>query len=257
VIIDDITPAAPLVPVDMLDRGWWVGEYDHTFIIEFADGRPAIIGDTAAMAFISAQQPVQEDNIMPSKQANYIDEAADEVTGLISKYADPALTFIGQSAKSAAEINRTKRPWSDLARSETIGRVTLDLDPEVKGRPQPGRPGVDQVVFLCLPSWHPLFKAGIQEVAAVLYRPATTYEAQRIEKGRVVREPRASSYDVTGWIGIVDYFGSFDAAEQERTDLWEAVKATSKSLLSDADMQPDEDYDPLAGRYGSAASWGV
>lgn len=253
-IIDDITPDQPTLDPEV-ERGWYVGTQDDTFVITFLDGRPPIVGQTAAIEFYTNNQS-QEDNNMPSNEANYMDAAAQDATGLIEKYTEPAMLFIGQSAKSASEIMRAKRPWNELARSEVLGRVTLDLEPEMRGRPQPGRPGVSQVVFMALPSWHPLFRAGVQEVAALLYTPSTTYLAEQIVGGAIVKEPRASSYDVTGWEGIAAWFGDLESAEEERTALWTAVKDLARSTYGE-DGEQEEPVDQFAGRYGTAASWGV
>lgn len=244
---------APPADDDAL-RGWTVGEIDHSFIITFTDGRPPVVGTESVARWVAAN--TEREIVMPLSEANYSDEAATDATGLLDYYVNPAVTFIGQYKTSAAEVMQVKRPWSDLARSNTLGRVTLDVEPEMHGRPQPGRPGVDQIVFVALPSWHPMFKAGHQEVVALLYRPVTTYLADQIVGGHVVKVERASSFDLTGWIGIVRYFGGLDEAEQERTDLWQALKDFSKSTYGD-DSEPEEDVDPAAGKYGSKEAWGV
>ncbi len=134
--------------------------------------------------------------------------------------------------------------------------MTLDTEPETPGRPQPSRPGCEQIVFLALPDWHPLYQAGHQEVVAMLYRPATTYMADRIEGGAVVKHEIASGFDVTGWIGIIDYFGDLEAAETERQELWQAVKAMSRTELLSEEVDPGT-VDPAAGRFGNRDAWGV
>lgn len=224
------------------------------FTITFADGRPAIIGDAAQLASTirSLTNTDQEVTIMPSKQANHIDEAADDATGIIEKYANPAMTFIGQEGGSASEVLRKRRNWNDLSRSEVIKRVTLDLTPEVKGRPQPMRPGVEQIVFMALPEWHALFKAGHQEAVALLYRPSTTWEADEIVNGRPGKKRLASGNDASGWIGIVDYFGSLEAAEVEAAELQQAVRDHTRSDLTDADLS---EHDPVAGVFGKRDAW--
>lgn len=243
--------AAELLPDD-IQRGWWVGEFDGSFIIEFADGRPAIIGDAPTQAFIRSHNPNQEVHTMPSKQANYIDEAADDATGIIEKFTNPALTFIGQEGASASEVLRKRRNWNDLSRSEVIKRVTLDLNPEIKGRPQPMRPGTEQIVFMALPDWHALFKAGHQEAVALLYRPSTTWPADEIVNGRPGKKLLASGTDASGWIGIVEYYGSLEAAEVEAAELQQAVRDHTRSELTDADLS---DHDPASGVFGQRDAW--
>lgn len=237
--------------ITLPDDDYTIDVHGSTFIIEFADGRPAIIGDTNIRAFLTSDN-TKENMIMAGTHGNHIDDAMEEVTGIIEKYSDPAMTFIGQEGGSASEVLRKRRNWNDLARSEVIKRVTLDLNPEVKGRPQPMRPGTEQVVFMALPEWHALYQAGHQEAVALYYRPSTTWEADEIRDGRPTKKRLASGTDASGWLGIIEYFGSLEAAEVEAAELLDAVRAHTRSELDSEDLS---EHDPAAGVYGKRDAW--
>ena len=258
-IYEEFTPAPPMLDPDV-ERGWVVGQLDGSWLITFNDpSRPPLVGSDAVDFYTNNTS--KEDNVMPENntQPNPLDTAADEATGIIEKFSNPAMLMIGQSAKSAGAVLQAKRAWNDVARDPAmvVGRVTLDLEPEQRGRPQPGRPGIPQVVFLCLPEWHPLFRPGSQEVAAMYYIPSTTYQAERVRGATRYFEEVASSFDASGWTGIIEWYGDLESAEATRAELWQAVQAFSRSTYGLDEADPEEDVDTAAGRFGSREAWGL
>jgi hypothetical protein len=231
-----------------------VAEIDGSTVVQFPGGHtltdPQSIRHWVLATFNppSAQRSTEMSN-------RFTDEASTAAQGLVERYLHPqVVTYIGKAATSAAEVMRVRRPWAQLARTECVGYVTLDTDPEVPGRPQQLRPGTEIIQWIALPEWHPLFVPGDQEVAVVRYIPSTTWLAESIEGGRVVRTPLASRTDASGFVSILGYASGITNAEEQVAELRQALRDLSAPERPDTDV---EEVDPAAGRYGSAEAWGV
>lgn len=299
---DEITPAAPYLTDDEI-RGWGVGEDDGTFVVWFTDGRSPIVGTERVSEFLNHQLRTGEsvmtsarnrgaspDTEVPSPDDIQSDDpaigseqvwdlaradaAADAVTGIIERYTEGAVVYIGANATSVLQVRQAKQPWADLCRPEAgavLGRVTMDTQAAEFGRrPTPNQPGVEQMVWVALPSFHPLFRANTQEIAVLRYVPSTQYTPTelRMVRGQLVDpEPKASGFDVSGFQAVVMYCGSLEQCERDRQELWEAVRTVNErrrlELRAEEGLgtDPDTDLEERAvgrlSRLTTREAWGV
>jgi hypothetical protein len=233
-----------------------VGSIDDRFVIVLADGS-AITNPDDVRTFVidHHKENIMSKNQNPAAALHYADLEAGEATGLVERYSTALapVRWLAAGAASASEVNKVRRNWQQLARTETVGRTTMDTDPEIPGRPRASRPGVDQIVSVALPTWHPQFRPNEQEVAVLLYRPVTTYLAEVIEDGQLSKVERASAYDTSGYLAVVEYLPDLAAAEQLHADLYAAVRSMSAPARM-ADSLAGE-YDPTSGGLTSPDSW--
>jgi len=251
-LYEDVTPAPPMLDSDA-ERGWMVGQVDRTWLITFNDpSRPPLVGEDAVTFYTNNKK----ESVMPTTQANFTDENVDQVSGLIERYTTGLVVekYIGAGLKSALGIKQVRQPWCDLRRECTIAYVSLDLSDD--GRPpMNAAPGVEQIVWLGLPEWHPAFEQGEREVAVLRYLPSTTYTIDVIKGTRVEQLTLASAYDTSGYVAVIGWCQSLEQAETQATELRQAVQTHNRS--GEARDEMEEDVDPAAGRFGSKAAWGL
>jgi len=179
---------------------------------------------------------------------NYDDTAANDVTPELAPWLDSTVaeSFIGSNSKSPIKVRNARKMWSDLARIDglVLNRVTLAA--------QPGEPGADQIVALCLPDGldedvdaHPLYVAGEREVALLRYVPTSTYDAVNQITGEVTE--RASNFDPAGYVSIVRFAESIEQAEQTMARLRELV----------LDYYRPERAEAKRARLAAPEAWGV
>lgn len=248
--------AAEVEALDLLEPpDYEVCQIGDALIIQFPGGftltDPSAIRHWTLATFPNHSKQNQERDMTN----RYSDATSLAAEGTVERYLHPEVVrFIGKDAKSAAQLMRVRRPWAQLARTEAVGYVSLDTDPEVPGRPQNLRPGVDMIQWIALPEFHPLFVEHAQEVAVVRYIPATTWMAENIEGGVVVRTPLASRTDASGFVSVVGYCPDIPTAEEQIAELRQALRDIS---ALEQDPTDTEEVDPSAGRFGSAEAWGV
>ena len=254
-IIDDITADPPTIQPHEMARGWIVGADGPTFIIQFLDGRPPIVGPDAITFFTN--NTTQEVNTMPLSEANYDDEASHDADPVIDRYTRDLVVvqYIGENVTSAVALKQVRQPWCDLRRDCTVAYVSLDLTPSVPGKAMNAAPGVEQIVWLGLPEWHPCFEAGEREIAVLRYLPRTSYLMDVIEGGRVEQVELASAFDTSGYVSIIGWCGSLEQAEDQATELRQAVRAHARAGLPRDEFE--DVADPAAGRFGTRAAWGL
>ena len=225
----DNEAVAPALLDNEFERGWSVTEVDGQFSVTFTDGSPSITATEDVRSFVltnsqltewyAAHNP-QENNIM----STYDDTAANDASPELAPYLDSTIAevFIGANSKSPIKVRNARKMWGELARVDglQLGRVTL--------APQPGEPGADQIVALCLPDGldedvpaHPLYVQGEREVAILRYCPTSTYQAVNQVTGEVTE--RASNFDESGYVSIVKFCTSIEQGEQLITRLRELV----------------------------------
>lgn len=243
---------APPLLDDEVQRGWGVASIDGAYIIQFANGeqitatedvRHFVLTNSTLTEWYATHNP-QENNIM----STYDDTAANDVTPELAPWLDSTLAevFIGSNSKSPIKVRNARKMWADLARIDglVLSRVTL--------APQPGEPGADQIVALCLPDGldedveaHPLYVSGEREVALLRYVPTSTYDAVNQITGEVTE--RASNFDPAGYVSIVRFCESIEQAEQTMARLRELV----------LDYYRPERAEQKRARLAAPEAWGV
>lgn len=223
---------APPLLDDEFQQGWCVAEVDGSFTILFANGEQLTATEDVRSFVLTNSQLTEwyaahnrEETAMPESN-RYDDDAVNDVTPELEPWLDSTVAehFIGGGSKSPIKVRNARKLWAELARIDglVLSRVTLAA--------QPGEPGADQIVAICLPDGldeddegqaHPLYKQGEREVALLRYVPTTTYDAVNQITGEITE--RASNFDPSGYVSIVRFQESIDQAEQTMARLRELV----------------------------------
>jgi hypothetical protein len=101
---------------------------------------------------------------------------ADEHAGWLEQHdprRSPYVVKVGAKCATLSEAKAVRRHWSNAMYNGKLEVVTLDTDPEVKGRPMQYRPYTDAVVAVDCQGWGP----GDANVAIVYCVPARSWLA--------------------------------------------------------------------------------
>jgi hypothetical protein len=173
--------------------------------------------------------------------------AADAASGWLQAH-DPSngvVRFIGATARTMREQAASRRFWSGVMFDGRLAYVTLDTDPEVKGRPESLRPRTPAVVAVDCEGWGD----GGATVALVYVDPVSSFMVDDPQPYDPANRKELAKYDAASAVAILKFHRwDFDDVEAWQAEGRAAVRAIAGPPTGSSDRNGNgpDGPDPLA-----------